>query len=200
MHTGIGNTVIGPWPNGPATSEHQKIADVLSHITTTLVSPNMLGVKWSKLAINAAMTSCGAISGTTLGEMIRHAPSRQAFLAVVRETMAVMKAAGIRPERVGASKPDLLAKLPDWAARFVLASAAKRYGSSRSSSAQSILRGEPTEVDYLNGLIVEVGKQHEIPTPVNSAVVNAVHSLEQGKGTPGFAAVEQLMANANPSR
>ena len=46
---------------------------------------------------------------------------------------------------------------------------------------QDILKGRRTEVDYLNGLIVRKGKEKGIPTPVNQAVVDAVHQLEEGE-------------------
>jgi len=193
MHTGGGQNVIGPWPDGPVTRHHERIAEVLGHIAPTTTSPRMRGVKWSKLAINAAMTSCGVVTGKTLGEMIKHKASRQAFLGVLRETVAVMDAAGISVMRVGPSKPDLLAKLPDWAARIALGAAARRYGSSRSSSQQSMLRGEKTEVDFLNGLVVKVGAAHDVPTPVNQAVIGTVHAIEDGRLEPGLEAVEGMM-------
>ncbi len=194
QHIGDGTTVVGPWPHGAVESHHQDVASVLGAVTKSTTSHQMEGVKWSKLAINAAMTSCGVVTGKTLGEMIGHGPSRMAFLGVVRETMAVMKASGIKPVRVGPSKPDLLAKLPDWAGRMVLAGAAKKYGDSRSSSAQSMLRGEPTEVDYLNGLVAKVGRQRHVKTHVNNAVVETVHAIERGELTPGFDTVEGMMA------
>lgn len=193
MHTGVGHNVVGPWPDGPVTHHHERVAHVLEDIAPTMTSGRMRGVKWSKLAINAAMTSCGVITAATLGEMIKHKASRQAFLGVLRETVAVMDAAGIPVVRVGPSKPDLLAKMPDWLAAIALKGAARRYGKSRSSSSQSMLRGEKTEVDFLNGLIVKVGAGHNVPTPVNAAVVKAVHAIEDGKMEPGFEAVEGMM-------
>lgn len=39
---------------------------------------------------------------------------------------------------------------------------------------QSVARGRPPEVAYLNGEIVELGKGHAVPTPINSMLVSAV--------------------------
>ncbi len=193
MHTGAGHNVIGPWPDGVVTHHHERIAAVLGHVAPTQTSPQMRGVKWSKLSINAAMTSCGVVTGATLGEMIANKACRAAFLGVIRETVAVMEAAGIPVIRVGPSKPDLLAKLPEWTARLVLKGAARRYRDSRSSSSQSVLRGERSEVDFLNGLVSKVGAANGVATPINDAVVRTVHAIEDGELKQGFPTVEAMM-------
>ena len=57
------------------------------------------------------------------------------------------------------------------------------------STLQSIKRGTSTEVDYLNGEIVNLGKKMGIPTPANSLVVGLVHQVET---TGKFLAVDDL--------
>jgi 2-dehydropantoate 2-reductase len=46
------------------------------------------------------------------------------------------------------------------------------------STLQSIKRGTSTEVDYLNGEIVNLGNKMGIPTPENSLLVELVHHVE----------------------
>lgn len=190
---GKGPLIVGPWPSGTPSLRHHEAAELLNAIAPTQVHGNMAGVKWSKLAINAAMTSCGVVSGSTLGEMIDHAPSNRAFLGVMRETLAVMKAAGIPFVRVGPIRTNLLAKLPTPLARAVLRLVAKRYGRASSSSSQSLARGEPTEVDALNGLIVETGERCGVPTPINAAVVATVHAIEAERAHAGLETVTAMM-------
>ena len=47
---------------------------------------------------------------------------------------------------------------------------------------QSLLSDEQlkyfTEIDYINGAIVDLGKKHDIPTPLNEMLVELIHSLE----------------------
>lgn len=194
-HTGAGMFVVGPWPRGTVEPRHEELASILRAVAPTQTSDRMDGVKWSKLAINAAMTSCGVVSGKTLGEMVRHRPSAEAFLGIIRETVAVMDGLQIPVVRVGPSKPDLLAKLPGPLARPVLRAIAKRYGKARSSSAQSIARGEPTEVDYLNGRIAREGARVGVATPINAAVVETVHAIERGAQEQGLDSVARMMAS-----
>ncbi len=47
------------------------------------------------------------------------------------------------------------------------------------STLQSIHRGRPTEIDYLNGEIVEWGKLHGEATPLNERIVTLVHQVER---------------------
>ena len=55
-----------------------------------------------------------------------------------------------------------------------------KYRRLKSSSLQSLRRGRPTEVDYLNGYIVRKGQAAGVPVPVNTAVVNMIHEIENG--------------------
>jgi 2-dehydropantoate 2-reductase len=51
----------------------------------------------------------------------------------------------------------------------------------RSSMLQDILRGRKTEIDFLNGRIVELGKRHRIPTPVNETLTQLIRFIEVEK-------------------
>ena len=44
-----------------------------------------------------------------------------------------------------------------------------------------VTEGKKTEVRELNGQIVQEGLENNIPTPVNSAIVNVIEEMESGK-------------------
>jgi 2-dehydropantoate 2-reductase len=46
---------------------------------------------------------------------------------------------------------------------------------------QSLERNNPTEIDYLNGYIVQKGIELGIPTPINQTIVQLIKDIEQGK-------------------
>jgi 2-dehydropantoate 2-reductase len=46
--------------------------------------------------------------------------------------------------------------------------------------AQDVIKGRPTEVDYMNGYVVAQGRERGVPTPVSSAIVEAMHEIEAG--------------------
>ena len=50
-----------------------------------------------------------------------------------------------------------------------------------SSMYQDLMRGKRTEIDFLNGKILELGRKHHIPTPINETLVSLIKSLEAKK-------------------
>jgi 2-dehydropantoate 2-reductase len=56
-----------------------------------------------------------------------------------------------------------------------------KYRRGKSSSLQSLERGKKTEIRYLNGYIVELGRKHGIETPINSRIVELVEEIENGQ-------------------
>ena len=47
-----------------------------------------------------------------------------------------------------------------------------------SSMLQDIRRGADTEIDFINGQVVRLGKKYNIPTPLSETCLNLVHALE----------------------
>jgi 2-dehydropantoate 2-reductase len=50
-----------------------------------------------------------------------------------------------------------------------------------SSMYQDVVKGKKTEIDFLNGKIIELGKKHGIQTPINEALVDLIRFLEAKK-------------------
>jgi 2-dehydropantoate 2-reductase len=43
---------------------------------------------------------------------------------------------------------------------------------------QDMSRGKKTEIDFLNGMIVKLGKKHHIPTPINHTLKCLIEFME----------------------
>ena len=54
----------------------------------------------------------------------------------------------------------------------------------RPSMAQDIGKGRRTEIDFMNGFIVDKGKLLGLPTPAHEKLVDLVRRLERGEVTP----------------
>ena len=50
----------------------------------------------------------------------------------------------------------------------------------KSSTAQDLARGKPSEIDFLNGYVVRKGAELGIPTPTNQALQVMVKLAERG--------------------
>jgi len=58
----------------------------------------------------------------------------------------------------------------------------------------AIERGREPAVDFLNGEVIDRGRQHGIATPVNTRVRSLVWEVAAGKRTPGLDLLRVLAA------
>ncbi len=137
------------------------------------VSDNIMGTIWDKLLINVATGAVTAISRMPYGALYECAPLEAVGVAAVREAMEIAHAGGVR---LSISDP---------------AEAWRKAGAGlpadfRTSMLQSLDKGSVTEIDFVNGAVVERGIQLGISTPVNSTLVACVKGIESmlGRGAP----------------
>jgi 2-dehydropantoate 2-reductase len=158
-HNGRGELVIGNSPQSGALAKLFSDAGV-----PTTVADEIDTVQWSKLINNCAYNALSAVAGIAYGEMIQVAGVRQIVTNTVMECIAVARACGV-------SLPDdLLDRTLGLAASMPL---------QQSSTSQDLARGKPSEIDFLNGLIVRKGAEHGIPTPTNHALQVMVKLVER---------------------
>lgn len=132
---------------------------------------NMDGVRWTKLLINACATSLGALTGHNLSYLMADRRAREAFLAITREGYAVGLAEGITFASMHGVHPKRLDTGPAFLHHALLRIVGYKQRNHRSSSLQSLERGEATEISALNGEIVRRAKKHGIPVPVNALIL-----------------------------
>jgi 2-dehydropantoate 2-reductase len=66
------------------------------------------------------------------------------------------------------------------------------------STWQSVTRGQGSvETDFLNGEIVQLGRLHRVPTPVNGDFQRRMQRLARGLDQPGLATPAQMWASLN---
>lgn len=182
------------------------LAFALGSIGETIVSSNLAGARWSKLAINCAISSLGALGGERLGVLMRHRYIRRLALEIMSEVVLTSRAEGVRLEKVsGTLDLDWIA-LTDaersavgstglFAKHAILLAVGTRFRKMRSSMLAAIERGRPPAVDFLNGEITRRGQLHEIATPINAAVQAEVHAVAAKRKTPSLDLCRALYEN-----
>jgi len=194
VQTAEGSFIIGQWPNG-VTQRVQDIAELLSKVASTEVSDNIIGHLWSKLLITASMTGVGTIAGLTYGGVIDNELAKQVALTTITETYEVGKALGVDFAKVRGVHPSILAihnkKDYDTASKIIV------YGFKdsteiRPSMLQDIEKGRKTEVDFVNGYVVNKGKEIGIETPANELVAKKVKQIEGREKSPGVDNLEEF--------
>ncbi len=144
-------------------------------------------MKWSKLILNLIGNATSAILDMPTRETFADRRVFQIEVAMLREALAVMRALAIGAVNLPGSPVQLLAFGIHFAPLFVLQRILQpMVGGGRGDKPPSLLvdmRSGKTqsEIDELNGAIVQAGKAIRVKTPVNAALVGIVHDLLDGK-------------------
>lgn len=117
---------------------------------------------WGKLAINAGINPLSALLQVPNGALAIHASTREIMCQAADETASVARAQSI--------------SLPYESAPDRVLEVAKATAGNRSSMAQDIARGMPSEIDSISGAIVRIGQQHGVDTPLNQALLTLIKS------------------------
>lgn len=181
------------------------VARLLSAVGPVRTTDNLRGVRWTKLAINCAMSTFGTIGGEPVGVLMRRYDARQLGIEVISEAVRVARREGVRLEKPGGAidlgwlvvEPGGRATpwRPAMAARHLMVLAAVTpYRRLRSSMLAAIERGREPAVDYLNGEIEERAAAHGLAVPVNAAARAAVWAIARGEAKPSIETLAGVFA------
>lgn len=139
--------------------------------------------QWGKLIMNLN-NPINALSGLPLKEQLAQRDYRVILAASIAESLRVLSKAKIKPARMGKVIPSLLPSLlplPNWIFRILAAGMLKIDPQARSSMWDDIKKGSQTEINFLNGEILEVAKFHEDATPVNAGIYELIKIAERSE-------------------
>ena len=188
--------VVGE-PDGVTRDRTRRLAEALGTVADVRVTQNIRGQVWSKLLVNSALSGLGAISGLLYREVVADPAGREAALAVWREGYDVGLAQGIALDEVlGVPAEALVVRDPEDCSRAdeALEVAMGYAGATKASMLQDLQRGAKTEVDVINGGVVEKGREYGVQTPLNERVVELMHAMERDERRPGRDVFEELRA------
>jgi len=187
--TSGGECILGNWKR-KADRPLQELKEILDHVVETRTSPHILSELYSKLIINACITTLGAVCGLFLGQMLSKKHTRKLFIEIIREAMNVAEAMALPVAPGAGGKLDYYkflkpGRFSEFKRHMTIRFIGIKYRKLKSSSLQSLERGRKTEVDNYNGYISAKGFSHDVPTPVNDQLVRMVKEIEEGKRTIG---------------
>ncbi len=147
-------------------------------------SKNLMGARWSKLAINAAFSGLSVVTGLTFGEVAKRSKTRKIALGVLRECIDVAKAAGITLAPMqGHDMEKMLGGRTVFKRLFaymVLPYAMRRHKKLISGMLKDVQNGKKCEIDYVDGVVCKEGKRVGVETPFCDKIVELVHGIENG--------------------
>ncbi len=152
---------------GGISDRTRDIAEMLSTAgLPTAPSENIRLDIWRKLMANIAISAVSGITGLNIGEIFNKHYADEVSYAALDEAIIVAKAVGV--------------DLNPSEAREILEKIAGPHGTpdNKSSLRIDIENERPSEIDYINGAVVRLARQHEIPVPVNETLVTLVHGIQ----------------------
>ena len=163
-HTGIGYTVIGGL-NEDGNAVARDVAKILTDAgLKTDVSGNILEDIWTKLMINVGINAPAALTGLRNGELPEIEETKWVMVESIKEAILVARKSGINiPEGI-------IEKVFD---------VAKRTRENRCSMLQDVANNKKTEIDAINGAIVNLGEEMGVDTPINRTLYSLIKGIEK---------------------
>jgi 2-dehydropantoate 2-reductase len=119
---------------------------------------------YAKLALNACTLPTSALLGLQAHQLVEHPEMLSLMRALLTEVVAVARAEGIA-----------LDETERWEA---ITGLLRRAVGAKSSMLQDVERKRRTEIDVINGAIVEAGRRAGIATPYNDSMVWLIKGRE----------------------
>jgi len=176
--------------HGVITPRVQELAEMFKVIDSTKATNNLWGERWSKLTQNGLRNGVSALTNLTSPQCDLNTAVRRFSIQLGGEAVNVAQGLGFQLEKIGGARPELFSlaaggntdAMTELEEHMVKrAKDNPRGDEQRPSMAQDIRKGRRTEIDFMNGFIVDKGKALGIPTPSHAKLVELVRKLERGE-------------------
>jgi 2-dehydropantoate 2-reductase len=167
-----GKIIFGDLPHDSGNPQLNRVKTALdlAGIPNEL-SENMERVLWWKLMINVGINQASAVLRSPYGIFQVSEDALELMKALMQEVIAIAQ-----KRRIDLTLKDL----DDWCRILSTLSP-----DGKTSMLQDIEAGRKTEVEIFAGKVVSMGREYQVPTPVNDTVLNIIRVLEaKGPGRP----------------
>jgi 2-dehydropantoate 2-reductase len=166
-HHGRGELLVGSLGVASATDD-QNLSEICKLFegagVPCSITPQIKRDMWLKFLVNCSFNAISGIGQISYGEMVKSPAIVKLIEEITKEFLAIAAL-----EDVNITMAEALAA-NDSIARTMVTQV--------SSTAQDLAKGKMTEMDFLNGYVVELGKRHGVPTPYNESVHALVKMIE----------------------
>jgi len=161
--TGVGDIALGP-PDGGESALADRVGRAFAASgLETVVAADMPRRRWEKLAVNAGINPTTALARVENGALVS-GPAADIATAAAREVATVATAADV--------------DLDPAAAADATAAVAETTAANTSSMHQDLAAGKRTEIDAINGYVVDAASE---PVPVNQTLAGLVRAWERSR-------------------
>lgn len=189
--------------HGRITDRLQEVVRLVGLSDSAKATGNLWGERWTKLVINAMGNGMSASTGMISRDILVDDVLRRFTARLGSEAIRTGQALGYQLEEIFHMDPEVIARAGEGDAAATrdydehrLAEARKPGGGAhRPSMGQDMVKGRRTEIEFLNGFIVDKAKELGIATPANAALTEIVKRVEKGELEPDPKHIRELRLN-----
>jgi 2-dehydropantoate 2-reductase len=190
-------------PDGKITERVKQVRDLVALTDSALMTTDLASERWTKLVLNVMGNGVSACTGLKSRDTIADDDLRQFMAQLGSEAIRVGQALGYDLEEILHLDAEIIAKAGEGDAEARKAYDAQRLadtqgasgGAHRASMGQDMMKGRRTEIEFLNGFVVDKGKGVGIDAPANAALTEIVKRVERGEAKPSPDLIRGLRLN-----
>jgi len=193
-HTWIGLGEL----DGGVTPRLTELERMLKHSAKISITDNIEGAKWTKLVNSSMILAPFGAFGLQSWQAVEIPEVVNLCARLASETIRVGAAHGYQLEAIfGLSPEEFMGpeeKIIDKLLYTILGHMGKKGSrTARGVVLQDFLKGRRTETNHLNGHIARKGREKNIPTPANDAIVELARRIERGELKPGQSNIDVFL-------
>ncbi|HSF17532.1 MAG TPA: ketopantoate reductase family protein [Vicinamibacteria bacterium] len=161
FHAGERETLFAPFAGSDLEDARRVVRTFVDAGIPARAVPDIRRDLWAKTILNAAVNPVTALLSKRTGELLDEELA-SVLEAIVRESVAIARASGIELD---------VAEILE-----SLRAVAQATKDNKSSMLQDLERGRPTEIDAINGALVERARALSVPAPLNALLTHLVRA------------------------
>ena len=188
--------------DGSDSNRIAELIEMLEPIDGGKTTTNLWGERWGKLCQNSmgnpvvGATLCGSATVTSSPR------GRELQIRLASEAARVGLALGLNVVSFGGSSPEKWVsassdgEVYEELDNMMAESAGATTGDWYPSMGQDVSNGRPSEIDFMNGHVVKMGREVGVDTPVTASIVEVMRQIDRGQLLPRESNIELILSNA----
>src|SRR6201987_161820 len=189
--------------HGLISERAREVCRLLALADSAKVTQNLWGERWTKLVVNAMAKGLSACTGLLSRDVLLDDGLRHFSARLGSEAIRVGQALGYQLEAIHDVAPELIARAGEGDVKAKAEYGDRRLaevrrpdgGAHRPSMGQDMVKGRRTEIEFLNGFIVDKGQEIGVSTHANAALTDIVRRVEKGELKPDKRHILDLRLN-----